>query len=148
MTEKQIPEVPQKLLDSFQETTQLIAENIVAAQERNMKFVQSTFTSAVEVLRSNLDATRALMQDLEQQTRKQQEAFQKLMPGGTESQWMETSMAFLRAPLTSYQQTLDAAEKATRLGLETFDKAVEEFEKVSQQFSQEGSKRASKKITP
>jgi vacuolar-type H+-ATPase subunit H len=148
MTEKQIPEVPQKLLDSFQETTQLIAENIVAAQERNMKFVQSTFTSAVEVLRSNLDATRALMQDLEQQTRKQQEAFQKLAPGGAESQWMETSMAFLRAPLTSYQQTLDAAEKATRLGLETFDKAVEEFEKVSQQFSQEGSKRASKKITP
>jgi vacuolar-type H+-ATPase subunit H len=148
MTEKQIPEVPQKLLDSFQETTQLIAENIVAAQERNMKFVQSTFTSAVEVLRSNLDATRALMQDLEQQTRKQQEAFQKLAPGGTESQWMGTYMAFLRAPLTSYQQTLDAAEKATRLGLETFDKAVEEFEKVSQQFSQEGSKRTSKKITP
>ncbi len=148
MTEKQTPEVPQKLLDSFQETTQLIAENIVAAQERNMKFVQSTFTSAVEVLRSNLDATRALMQDLEQQTRKQQEAFQKLTPGGPESQWMETYLAFLRAPLTSYQQTLDAAEKATRLGLETFDKAVEEFEKVSQQFSQEGHKRVSKKITP
>jgi vacuolar-type H+-ATPase subunit H len=148
MTEKQTPEVPQKLLDSFQETTQLIAENIVAAQERNMKFVQSTFTSAVEVLRSNLDATRALMQDLEQQTRKQQEAFQKLTPGGTESPWMETYMALLRAPLTSSQQTLDAAEKATRLGLETFDKAVEEFGKVSQQFSQEGSKRASKKITP
>src|SRR5260370_26020567 len=38
--------------------------------------------------------------------------------------------------------------QATRLGLETFDKAVEEFEKVSQQFSQEGHKRASKKITP
>ncbi len=148
MTEKQTPEVPQKLLESFQETTQLIAETIVAAQERNMKFVQSTFTSAVEVLRSNLDATRALMQDLEQQTRKQQEAFQKLTPGGTESPWMETYMAFLRAPLTSSQQTLDAAEKATRLGLETFDKAVEEFGKVSQQFSQEGSKRASKKLTP
>lgn len=144
MTEKQTPEVPQKLLDSFQETTQLIAENVVAAQERNMKFVQGTFTSAVEVLRSNLDATRALMQELEQQARKQQAAFQKLTPGGTESQWMETYMAFLRAPLTSYQQTLDAAEKATRLGLETFDKAIEEFQKVRQQFSRDTGERAKK----
>lgn len=144
MTEKQTSEVPQKLLDSFQETTQLIAENVVAAQERNMKFVQSTFTSAVEVLRSNLDATRALMQELEQQAKKQQEAFQKLTPGGTESQWMETYMAFLRAPLTSYQQTLDAAEKATRLGMETFDKTVEEFQKVRQQFSRETSERVKK----
>jgi len=144
MTEKQTPLVPQKLLDSFQETTQLIAENVVAAQERNMKFVQSTFTSAVEVLRSNLDATRGLMQELEQQARKQQAAFQKLAPGGTESQWMETSMAFLRAPLTSYQQTLDAAEKATRLGMETFDKAVEEFQQVRQQFSRDTGERAKK----
>lgn len=144
MMEKQTTEVPQKLLDSFQETTQLITENIVAAQERNMKFVQSTFTNAMEVLRSNLDATRALMQDLEQQTKKQQEAFQKLTPGGTESQWMETYMAFLRAPLTSYQQTLDAAEKATQLGLETFDKAIGEFQKVRHQFSQAASERTRK----
>ncbi len=144
MTEKQTTEVPQKLLDSFQETTQLITDNIVAAQERNMKFVQSTFTNAVEVLRSNLDATRALMQDLEQQTKKQQEAFQKLTPGGTESQWMEAYMAFLRAPLTSYQQTLDAAEKATQLGLETFDKAIGEFQKVRQQYSQAASERTRK----
>ncbi len=144
MTEKQTTEVPQKLLDSFQETTQLITENIVAAQERNMKFVQSTFTNALEVLRSNLDATRALMQDLEQQTKKQQEAFQKLTPGGTENQWMETYMAFLRAPLTSYQQTLGAAEKATQFGLETFDKAIGEFQKVRQQFSQPASEQARK----
>ena len=144
MAEKQTPEVPQKLLDSFQETSQLITENIVAAQERNMKFVQSTFTSAVEVLRNNLEATRTLMQELEQQAKKQQEAFQKLTPGGTESQWMQTYMAFLHAPFTSYQQTLDAAEKATRLGLETFDKAIEEFQKVRQQFSQETGERAKK----
>jgi hypothetical protein len=65
-----------------------------------------------------------------------------MTPGGTESQWMETSMAFLRAPLTSYQQTLDAAEKATRLGMETFDKTVEEFQKVRQQFSQGTGERA------
>ncbi len=144
MAEKQIPEVPQKLLDSFQETSQLIAENIIAAQERNMKFVQSTFTSAAEVLKSNLEATRTLMQELEQQARKQQEAFQKLTPGGAESPWMQTYMAFLRAPFTSYQQTLDAAEKATRLGLETFDKAMEEFQKVRQQFSPETGERAKK----
>ena len=144
MTEKQTPLVPQQLLDSFQETTQLIAEHVVAAQERNMKFVQSTCTSAVEVLRCNLDATRGLMQELEQQARKQQAAFQKLTPGGTESQWMETSMALLRAPLTSYQQTLDAAEKATRLGMETFDKAVEEFQQVRQQFSRDTGERAKK----
>ncbi len=42
-------------------------------------------------------------------------------------------MNFLRTGFTSYQQALDAAEKATRQGLDNFEKATEAFEKAAQQ---------------
>jgi soluble cytochrome b562 len=122
MPEKKTEETTKEVADSVRETTQVIAKSIMAAQERNMKFVQTTFTNAMEVMKSHVEASRALMHELEQQ----QEALQKLVPG------METYMSMLRAPLSSYQKALDAAEKSTQHGLETFEKALKDFEKATQ----------------
>ena len=106
----------------------------MAAQERNLKFVQTTFTNAMEVMKSHAEATRALMQELEQQ----QAAWQKLVPG------METSMSMLRAPLSTYEKALEAAEKSTQQGLETFEKALKDFEQAAPKPpSSEHSRRAS-----
>ena len=85
MAEKQAHEIEQELVDSFRETSQAIAESIIATQQRNMKFAQSMFTSTMEVLKSNAEATRALMQQWEQQAQKQQEAFQKLIQASLEA---------------------------------------------------------------
>ena len=51
--------------------------------------------------------------------------------------------------ITSYQQALDAAEKATRQGLDNFEKATEAFEKAAQQLPKmPGAQRANKPPTP
>ncbi len=114
--------------ETVREATQLITKSVIAAQERNMKFVQNTFANAIELLKSHGEATRALMQELEQQ----QATWQKLVPGSMESQGMENYLTMLRAPFTFYQQSLEAVEKTTQQGLEAFQKAVEEFQEAAQ----------------
>jgi hypothetical protein len=125
--EKKVMEPTQGLVEVFSETAQIITKSVVAAQERNMRFVQSTFTDAVELLQSHIEATRVLMKDLE----KEQEAFQKLVPGWGGGQWMETYRDMLRAPFAAYQQALGAVEKTAREGMETFERGVEDFEKAA-----------------
>jgi hypothetical protein len=129
MPEKKVMEPTENLVESFSETAQVVTKSVVAAQERNMRFVQSTFTNAVELLQSHIEATRVLMQDLE----KQQEAFQKMVPGWGGGQWMEAYRDMLRAPFSAYQQALGAVEKTARQGMETFEKGVEDFEKAAKQ---------------
>jgi hypothetical protein len=136
MPEKKVMEPPEKLVESFSETAQVITKSVVAAQERNMGFVQSTFTNAVELLQSHIEATRVLMQDLE----KQQEAFQKLVPGWGGGQWMEAYRDLLRGPFSVYQQVLGTVEKTAREGMETFEKGVEDFEKAAKQSARVASK--------
>ncbi len=123
MAEKKTDETTKDVADAVHETTQVIAKSVMAAQERNLKFVQTTFTNALEVMKSQVEASRVLMHELEQQ----QEALQKLVPG------MQTSMSMLRAPLSTYQKALEAVEKSTQQGLETFEKALKDFEKATQQ---------------
>ncbi len=126
MAEKKETEVPNTLVESFREANQAIAQSIVTAQERNIKFAQSTLTSAMEVFKSHMESTRTLMKELEEQAKKQQEAFQKMARGSE-----QTFQEFFRLP--SYQQFLDAAETATKQGMENFQKAIESFEKAAEQ---------------
>src|SRR6266849_1095255 len=78
MAKETVNEAALKIITSFREANQAIAQSVVAAQERNVKFAQGLFTSGVEVLKSHAEGTQTLLQELEQQTQKQQEAFQKL----------------------------------------------------------------------
>ena len=120
--EKKTEETTTEVADAIRETTQIITKSVMAAQERNVKFVQTTFTNAMELMKTHVEATRALIQDLEQQ-----EALQKLVPG------MQTSLSMLRAPLSTYQKMLEAVEKSTQQGLETFEKAAKDLEQARQQ---------------
>jgi hypothetical protein len=52
MTDKKEADVTGNLVESIQEVNRKIAESFVAAQERNLKFAQSTFTGAMEVIKS------------------------------------------------------------------------------------------------
>ena len=113
-------------VDSIREINQLMVQSLMSAQQRNMQFAQSTFTNAFEVLKSHVDATRALIDQLDQQ-----EAFQKLTSATGRSRLIEPSLDVLRRALSSYQQALDAAEKATRQGMEGLEKAVEDFEQTA-----------------
>ena len=135
MAEKKTSEIEQGLVDSFRETSQAIAESIISAQQRNMKFAQSMLTNTMEALKSSAEATRSLMEQWEEQTQKQQEALQKLAKeiGDTGTQWVDNYRNLLRNGFSSFQEVIDATEKATQQRLEDFEKATEAFEKAAQQ---------------
>ena len=79
MTKETVNEAALHMLESLRQANQAVAESVVAAQERNVKFAQNMFTNGAEVLKSHTEETQAMLQALEQQTLKQQEAFQKLV---------------------------------------------------------------------
>ncbi len=51
---------------------QAAAQGLVAAQERTLQYVQGFFNEGMEVLKSQAESMRALLQELDQQIRKQQ----------------------------------------------------------------------------
>ncbi len=76
MAEKTVNEAAVHLVRSLREANRIVAESVIAAQERNGKFAQNLLTNGIEVLKSHVEGTQALVREIEQQTRKQQEAFQ------------------------------------------------------------------------
>jgi len=96
---------------------QSVADNAVAAQERNVRFAQSLVQNGTEVLKSHAEDTRALMQTLTEQSQKQQEAFQVLV-----RESMDAYLDYFYAPFSYYEQTLETAGSIARQGVETAQK--------------------------
>src|SRR6266487_4286899 len=132
MTDMKASEATRKLVSSVQETSKAIADTTVAAQERNLAFAQSVLENSIDVLRSHAESTRTLMQELVEQAKKQQDAFQALA-----QESMEAYRDFLFAPLTFFQRAMDTAEVATREGMKNFQQmtqqGVEQFQKTTRQ---------------
>jgi len=72
MTDTKASEATKKLIGSVQETSKAIADTVVASQERNLAFAQSVLENSIEVLRSHAESSRTLIQELVEQTKKQQ----------------------------------------------------------------------------
>jgi hypothetical protein len=142
MAEQKSNESAANPVDAVREINQLFVQSLIGAQRRNMQFAQSTFTSAVEVLKGHIGATRALIQQVEQQ-----EAFQRLTQGIGGTRMMEPSLEVLRSVLSSYEQALETAEKTTRQGLQGLEKAVEGFEQAALQPPRPGTHRQSKSVS-
>ncbi len=71
-----------------------------------------------------MESTRALLEQWEQQAKKQQEASRTAGDGGA---YLED---LFRIPLTAYQQTLKVMETASQQSLESFQKATESFQQA------------------
>ena len=78
---------------------QSVAESMVAAQERNVQFVQGVLENGTEVLRSHVEGTRTLMQTLTEQSQKQREAFGVLARGT----W-DAYRGFFPSPFSFYER--------------------------------------------
>ena len=103
------------------ETLQALMDSAIAAQERNTRLAQSILENGIEVLKSQVNVTHSLIQELGQQFQKQQDAFQALTQGS-----MDAYRDFIFAPLTFWQKALGVAESATLEGLKNFQKATEQ----------------------
>jgi len=100
---------------------QSVAESAVAAQEKNVQFVQGVVENGTEVLRSHVEGTRTLMQTLVDQSRKQREAFGVLARGT----W-DAYRGFFPSPYRFYERAMESVESLTSHGAETAHKMVHE----------------------
>lgn len=113
MPENKVNGATWDLVTSFREVNQAVTESIGAIQAHNLKYAQGLLSNGMEVLKSQVESTQTLIQEVGQQTQKQQEAFQRL---ARES--VGFYIDFLLAPLFYYQravrQAMEAAETAMR----------------------------------
>ena len=110
------------------ETLQVLMDSAIAAQERNTKLAQSILESGVEVLKSQVNVTRSLVQELGQQFQLQQDAFQTLA-----QESMDAYKDFVFTPLTFWQQAMNTAEAAAIEGYQNFQKATQQGMDAMQQ---------------
>lgn len=114
-----------------QEGYRTVADTLVAAEERNIQFVQHAFQSGADVLRANARESRALMQELIEQVQHQQEAAQPLV-----RKVVEAYGNVIYAPLSYYGKALEKVESISRRGVEAAQniaqQGVEAVEKAVQ----------------
>ncbi len=124
------------------ESLQVLMNTTVDAQERNTKFAQNVLEGGVELLKSQINVTHSLLQDLEQQSQKRQSAIQSLAQDS-----MEAYKDFLSAPLTFWQKTLDTAESVTLEGLKNFQNATQQGVETMQKTTQQAASRMEKTLS-
>lgn len=105
---------------------QTIADSAVAAQERNVQFVQGVVENGTEVLRSHVEDTRKLVQTLVDQSRKQREAFGVLARGT----W-DAYRGFFPSPFRYYERAMETVESITAHGADSAHKMVHEEGQVA-----------------
>ena len=87
MTDNKANEAALDLVKSLQAANKAIADTATTTQERNLAFVQTMLESGIEVLKSNAESTRSLIQELANQTSSQQpERLQALMDNALAAQ--------------------------------------------------------------
>jgi esterase/lipase superfamily enzyme len=93
-----------------------------------MQYAERFFTDGIEVLRSQAQSMRALLEDLEQQVNKQREALQTLTRAP-----IDITLDVFTAPLAAYQRALDIAEAVTREGFKRVEHATGQVSQATEQ---------------
>ncbi len=104
-----VQEASWDVVNSLRETNQTIADAVMTIQDRNLRFTQGLFLSWMELLTHQTESVQHLQQQWGPQIRKQQDAFQKLMPIS-----MRTYMDFLRTPFSCSRKLVEASMTAAQ----------------------------------
>ena len=78
-----ITQASEELADSAQQSFQMLADRTVALQERNLKLTQTFFQNWVEQVNNRAQFAREATQHLQEQGKRQREAFETLSQEGT-----------------------------------------------------------------
>ncbi len=135
MSEKKLNEAALNVVKTLQEASETIAESAVAAQERNVKYVQSTISQSVEMLKNQADNTLALMQTFTGQSEKEPGGFQATFDQAVAAQEQYLKFAqntvvngleILKSHAESTQALIHELEGRTRKQQEAFQGLVHE----------------------
>lgn len=117
MADNKVTEAAWNLTRSIRETSQTIADNAIAAQERNVRFAQNVFLNGIEVLKSQAEDTSNLVRTLVEQPQKQQENIQ----------------AIAQTALAAQERTVKFAQNAYSNGVEVLNHQVESSRTLAQE---------------
>jgi hypothetical protein len=112
MAETNVNEAVWNLTKTVQETGQAIANSAVAAQERNIQYVQSVLVNGTEVLKSHVESARTLMQTVTEQAQQPQEMFQTVANSTVAAQ--ERNSQFAQSVLENGIQVLQSHAEGSR----------------------------------
>ena len=129
MAENKLNEATGNLTRSLRETNQAITESAVSAQERNMAFAQNTFDNGIELLKSHVESTRALMREEVEQSRSQTPDFQAVVNSAITAQ--ERNLRYAQSIVESEAELLKSHLNATR---ELWQKLAEQSQKQQEAF--------------
>jgi len=129
MAENKLNEATGNLTRSLRETNQAITESAVAAQERNMAFAQNTFDNGIELLKSHVESTRALMREEVEQSRSQTPDFQAVVNSAITAQ--ERNLRYAQSIVESEAELLKSHLNATR---DLWQKLAEQSQKQQEAF--------------
>src|SRR5215472_5026884 len=100
------------LSKSVRESNQAIADSVIAAQERNIKFAQSIFENEVELLKSHADHTRSLMEEFIGEPEKSQAFLQTIADSAVAAQ--ERNVKFVQNLLENSTELLKIHGESAR----------------------------------
>jgi len=129
MAENKLNEATGNLTRSLRETNQAITESAVSAQERNMAFAQNTFDNGIELLKSHVESTRALMREEVEQSRSQTPDFQAVVNSAITAQ--ERNLRYAQSIVESEAELLKSHLNATR---DLWQKLAEQSQKQQEAF--------------
>jgi hypothetical protein len=130
MEEETVNEAAVRLARSLREANRAVAESVVAAQEQNGKFAQSMLTNGMEILKSQVEGTQALVHEVERQMQKQQEAFQSFLQEMGQKGESELEHR-VQSQQETFQQLMQVLEQQSQKQQEVFQKLVQVSTEVS-----------------
>jgi len=129
MNKDKVNEAAWSLSKSVREVNQAIADSAVAAQERNLKFLQGVFETGVEVLKTHAEDTRDLTQELVEQPQKERGIFQSVADSAVAAQ--ERNVRYTQNVLQSGTELLKSHTESTRTLVQTM---IEQTQKQQEAF--------------
>jgi len=112
---------------------QAVLDTTLAAQERNLHYVQTTFENGTELWKNHVRSTRSLMDRLAEQSQRQQESFRQIVRESA-----DTYVDFLFAPFSYYKQAMDTAESIAWQGVETAQRVGRQGLETAQNVTRQG----------
>lgn len=123
------------MAESLRETSQAITDTAIAAQERNMQFIQNTLESGVDVFKSMTENTRSIMQDVAESPAKPQESFKAIVDKSAANQ--EKAIRYTQQVYVNGLEVLKSqAERTaslTQLMMGQTQRQMTQFQSIAQQ---------------
>jgi len=123
------------LSTSVRESNQAIADSVVSAQERNMKFAQNIFENEVELLKSHAEQTRSFMEEFVGEPEKSQTFFQAMANSAVAAQ--ERNVKFAQNLLQNGTELLKSHGESTRTLMQTLTEQSQKQQEAFQTLARE-----------